>query len=98
MGHAGPEDLSAWVEKQPAGEQTNHLLDVASGVMAEEAPENALRMVDRISDPKLREQSLIHAWRIWSQNDPDAARSWLDRSPLPPELTGRLTGGSRKLK
>jgi len=50
------------------------------------SPEGAVAWARQIDDPELRDEVILAVSRAWLRREPAAARSWLERSDLPPAL------------
>jgi len=50
------------------------------------SPEGAVAWARQIDDPELRDEVILAVARAWLRREPAAARSWLERSDLPPAL------------
>lgn len=83
-------DLGKWVDLQPANETTDHLRATAATTLMDSAPQEAMTMAGKISDPERRDESLTRLLKNWGREDPEAAKAWAakngfaNRVTLPP--------------
>ena len=61
-----------------------------TAVIATTQPEAAVAWAESIADEDLRTSRLTQAVGVWLGRDPQSARAWLERSPLPADVKARL--------
>ncbi len=66
----------AWLQKRPEGTARNRMIRNLSYIAASDNPENALRLVDLVTSNSGQDDMLQDIARVWSRNDPAAARQW----------------------
>jgi hypothetical protein len=84
------ESAMAWMRVQqpdPALEPAMRIFIVA---VASDDPPGALDWMDRIEDPKRREETLAEIGRQWMRLDPEAAVPWLEGVDLPEDVKSSI--------
>lgn len=61
-----------------------------------ENPHSALDWASTITDPKVRNDTLIHNGRIYAKRDREGAQQWLAGSNLPADIQKRIIGSGRR--
>jgi hypothetical protein len=85
-----PDSLAAWIEQQKSDDASDDLRAVASGTLIESRPQQALTLVTKISNQRLREDTLARLLNRWGSQDAAAARDWAAQAGLPPAVSARL--------
>ena len=92
----GPKTAAKLAEKDLHTVGEVAALDPAVAVFARElsrtSPPAAVEWADRIHDEPLRRRTLVPILRLWSREDPSAARAWMDAQNMPPELKREFLG------
>ena len=65
--------------------------------MLREGPEAALAWATKLSDEKLRRETLIRIGAVWMRRDAEAAQAWLEASELDPAGREDVIRRSRRL-
>jgi hypothetical protein len=80
-----PAAAMRWMEAKTTGQPEPWIAPaypIYARLLAENAPVEAIRWLERIEDVEDREQALVGVLRVWRSHDPAAAQAWLDQSPL----------------
>ncbi len=85
-----PTDITSWVNSQPAGADADHIRSVASTVLVESQPLDAISMTRQIADPTRSQAALVRVLNRWGQFDPAALQGWLATANLNPDVASRL--------
>ena len=81
-----PEDAGAWLSAAPPTEALDPAIVVFARNLSRSSAGRAVEWAERIHDEPLRRRTLVPILRLWSREDPPAARAWMDAQDLPKEL------------
>jgi len=81
-----PRDARAWLETAPSSEALDPAVAVFARELSRSSAWQAVEWAARIHDETLRRRTLVPILRIWSREDPSAARAWMNAQGLPKEL------------
>ena len=83
-------DAGAWINTLT--ERTGADVAIAAYVdkLSVQFPEMAVEWAAEIRNPTLREERLVHLADLWLHNDAEAARQWIQQSPLSDAAKARL--------
>src|SRR4030095_8324364 len=84
---------TGWLNKLPPGKAKDQSIQLA---VTQIEPALAAQWVQVISDPAIREQASIQFAQSWLKRDTDAARAWIDSSPLNQQSKDELLKSVRK--
>ncbi len=73
----------AWIEKTELQPWNEPALAVYTRAIASERPKEAIELAQRISDPELREGTMIVVGQVWTRTDRAAAEAWLAQPGVP---------------
>ena len=82
--------MSAWIESQPAGADSDHLRSVAAVVIAENHPLEGATLAAAIADPSVKQDAIVDILRQWQKKDSKAANAWIKQQVLDPKTLERL--------
>lgn len=99
--------FSTWASQdaEAAGKRINQMRDSPardsaitgySRRIAYADPRSAVEWADAISDPKVRNDTLLHNGRIFMHRDREAASQWLAGSNLSPDIQKRIINSGRR--
>jgi hypothetical protein len=74
---------SAWIEKIELQPWNEPALGLYARAIASERPKEAIELAQRISDPQLRETTMVVISRLWISEDRAAAEAWLAQPGVP---------------
>jgi hypothetical protein len=82
-----PQDARAWLDAAPPGEALDPAVAVFARELSRTSARRAVEWTERIHDEPLRRRTLTPILRLWSREDPSAARAWMNaQEDLPKEL------------
>ena len=81
-----PRAARAWLEAAPSSARLDPALVVFARHLSRNSAGQAVEWAERIHDEPLRRSTLVPILRLWSREDPSAARAWMDAQDLPKEL------------
>lgn len=81
----------AWVGQLPAGTSRDGALDLIASQLTQGYPSVAALWGEAIDRPELRDARLGVIAGKWLSTDPEAARNWLDKTPLSDQTKTQLT-------
>jgi len=81
-----PEPARVWLRARTPSPALDPALAVMAARARDRSPGLALPWALTMSDEELRAKFVIRLGRRWLHNHPEAARAWLERNPLPPDL------------
>ena len=90
-GDAGSEAASKYVNAMPAGTNRDASASALATSISREDPASAIAWTGSITDPKVREQTLIDVARDYRRSDPDGYAAWLPASGLSAEAQKQVT-------
>jgi hypothetical protein len=73
----------AWIEQTELQPWNESALAVYTRAIASERPKEAIELAQRISDPELREGTMIVVGQVWAREDRAAAEAWLAQPGVP---------------
>jgi hypothetical protein len=85
-----PQDAGAWLRAAPKSEALDPAVAVYARHLSRTSAEQAVEWAEGIHDEALRRRTLAPILRLWSREDPSAARAWMDGQHLPRELQQEL--------
>jgi hypothetical protein len=88
--NADPEAARQWMTTQPAGERRDQLVESPISQLAYQAPQEAVRMLDLVTDAGRRQRLMQQIGQQWLQQDRAGAEQWIRGSGLPAEVQQRL--------
>jgi len=88
------EGAMAWIRDQETDPAIEPAVRVFIVAVASDDPPGALEWIDRIADPKRREDTLAEIGRRWMRADPEAAGAWLEAVDLPADVKNSLKARS----
>jgi hypothetical protein len=80
----------------PTSPQRDNAISGFSNGYAWQNPQVAIQWANDISDPALRTQTLTRTGQIYFRQNPEAARTWLESSNLPPETQQQILNPPRR--
>jgi len=89
---------ASWLEEQEPAAWLDGAYSIRARAAAGSNPEKAVSVARKISNPKVRETTLVIVARVWRVSNPEAAEAWLADSELSPQARQRaraLPGGRR---
>jgi hypothetical protein len=89
------ESARTWAQKLPPGPTRDFALKSYVESTAYWSPDKAAGMVGMINDQGRREETMEITMRLWSEVDPDSARTWLAKLNVPDNLRDRLQSAAR---
>jgi len=84
------EALEAWIEAAPVGPPRDAAIAEYAHLLANTAPDEALRWAEQIGDDELRLNRMRRFSRKLYAKDPDAVKAWLEEADVPPETRQRI--------
>jgi hypothetical protein len=72
-----------WIEKAELQPWNEPALAIYARAIANDHPKEAIEHAQRISDPELREGTMIVVGQIWTSKDREAASAWLAQPGIP---------------
>jgi len=84
------ESAMAWMRVQQPDPALEPAMRVFIVAVASDDPPGALDWMDRIEDPKRREETLAEIGRQWMRLDPEAADVWLEGVDLPEDVKSSI--------
>jgi hypothetical protein len=85
-----PAEAAQWLQTEPAGSARDRLAQNFVNIMEDTRPDLAAPWVNAFTDEAMRQDHVEQIARAWLARDPDAARRWLQETPLPDEKKQRL--------
>jgi hypothetical protein len=81
------------VNKLPPGKTKDQSIQLA---VTQIEPALAAQWVQVISDPAIRQEASVQLAKSWLKRDTDAARAWIETSPLNQQSKDELLKSARK--
>lgn len=82
--------IAPWINSQPNGPDADYLRSIASRVIAQNHPADAVGMAAAISDPAARGNVMAAVIERWRESDERAANDWLKLNPQDEATLDRL--------